>query len=106
MPDFYWSGWITRKNAYSLIVCKVQQCIYVNINQYCAKVCSWRIDEVTTFKRSVNLDNARCVLDGRAEARIIELARGPVPDGQSAYWKKNQDLFLTLLLAVKQSEEL
>ena len=36
------------------------------------------IDAVTEFKRSVNSDNARRVLDGRAEARIIELACGPV----------------------------
>lgn len=43
------------------------------------------IDEVTTFKRSVNSDNARRVLDGRAEARIIELACGPVPDGHSRW---------------------
>ncbi len=43
------------------------------------------IDEVTTFKRSANSDNARRVLDGRAEARIIELACGPVPDGHSRW---------------------
>lgn len=39
------------------------------------------IDAVTEFKRNVNSDNARRVLDGRAEARIIELACGPVPEG-------------------------
>lgn len=43
------------------------------------------IDEVTTFKRSVNSDNARRVLDGRAEACIIELACSPVPDGHSRW---------------------
>ena len=39
----------------------------------------------TEFKRNVNSDNARRVLDGRAEARIIELACGPVPEGHSRW---------------------
>ena len=43
------------------------------------------IDAVTEFKRNVNSDNARRVLDGRAEARIIELACGPVPKGHSRW---------------------
>ena len=43
------------------------------------------IDAVTEFKRNVNSDNARRVLDGRAEARIIELACGPVPEGHSRW---------------------
>lgn len=37
------------------------------------------IDSVTEFKRSINSDNARRVLDGCAEARIIELACGLGP---------------------------
>ena len=63
------------------------------------------IDAVTEFKRNVNSDNARRVLDGRAEARIIELACGPVPEGPSGCWKRNQKLFLILRSAVRQSEE-
>ena len=43
------------------------------------------IDAVTEFKRNVISDNARRVLDGRAEARIIELACGPVPEGHSRW---------------------
>lgn len=43
------------------------------------------IDAVTEFKRNVNSDNARRVLDGRAEARIIELACGPIPEGHSRW---------------------
>ena len=39
------------------------------------------IDAVTKFKRNVNSDYARRVLDGRAEARIIELACGSVSEG-------------------------
>lgn len=43
------------------------------------------VEAVAEFKRSINSDNARRVLDGRAEARIIELACGPVPDGHSRW---------------------
>lgn len=43
------------------------------------------IDAVTLYKRNINSDNARRKLDGRAEARIIELACGPVPDGHSRW---------------------
>ncbi len=43
------------------------------------------IDAVTEFNRNVNSDNARRVLDGRAEARIIELACGSVPKGHSRW---------------------
>ena len=43
------------------------------------------IDAVTEFKRNVNSDNARRVLDGRAEARIIELACDPMPEGHSRW---------------------
>lgn len=43
------------------------------------------IDAVTEFKCNVNSDNARRVLDGRAEARILELACGPVPEGHSRW---------------------
>ncbi len=39
------------------------------------------IAAVTTYKRNINSDNARRKVDGRAEARLIELACGPVPDG-------------------------
>lgn len=40
---------------------------------------------VTEFKRNVNSDNARRKVDGRAEARLIELACGPVPEGHSRW---------------------
>lgn len=43
------------------------------------------IEAVTEFKRNINSDNARRILDGRAEARIIELACGPVPEGHSRW---------------------
>jgi uncharacterized sporulation protein YeaH/YhbH (DUF444 family) len=43
------------------------------------------VESVITYKRSVNSDNARRLVDGRAEARIIELACGPVPEGHSRW---------------------
>ena len=43
------------------------------------------VDAVMEYKRSVNSDNARRKVDGRAEARLIELACGPVPE-RHARW--------------------
>ena len=37
------------------------------------------------FKRNVNSDNAIRKVDGRTEARLIELACGPVPEGHSRW---------------------
>ena len=43
------------------------------------------IEAVTEFKRSINSDNARRKVDGRTEARLLELACGPVPEGHSRW---------------------
>lgn len=43
------------------------------------------IEEVISYKRSVNSDNARRKVDGRAEDRILELATGPAPDGRARW---------------------
>ena len=43
------------------------------------------INGITHLKRSVNSDNARRKLDGRAEARIIEIACGPAPEGHARW---------------------
>lgn len=83
--------------------------MFGNSNQYCEKYFEGGIDAVTEFKRNVNSDNARRVLDGRAEARIIELACGPVPKGHSRWTirllEEKSKLFLILRSAVRQSEE-
>lgn len=47
--------------------------------------CSGGIDEVLTYKRNGNSDQARRKLDGRGEAKVIEIACGPVPDGRSRW---------------------
>lgn len=43
------------------------------------------IDSVISIKRNVNSDNARRKLDGRAEARLIEIACSPAPEGHSRW---------------------
>ena len=41
------------------------------------------MDSVLTIKRNINSNNARRKVDGRMEARIIEIACGPVPEGHA-----------------------
>lgn len=43
------------------------------------------INGINHLKRNVNSDNARRKFDGRAEARIIEIACGPVPEGHARW---------------------
>jgi len=43
------------------------------------------MEGLVVFKRSVNSDNARRKLDGRAEARLIEIACSPAPEGHSRW---------------------
>ena len=43
------------------------------------------LDTVLTINRNVNSDNSRRKVDGRVEAKIIQIACGPVPDGHSRW---------------------
>jgi len=43
------------------------------------------LGSVTTVKRNVNSDNAKRKVDGCAEARLIEIACGPAPEGHSRW---------------------
>jgi len=43
------------------------------------------LDACLTLNRSVNSDNARRKVDGRAEAQLIALACGPVPEGHARW---------------------
>ena len=43
------------------------------------------INSVLARKRSINSDNARRKVDGRVEARLIEVACGPAPEGHSRW---------------------
>ena len=79
---------VIRKNKTSKTIrCRCQ--IIIDLDESHGKVLtheqSAKSNGVCLFKRNVNSDNARRVLDGRAEARIIELACGPVPEGHSRW---------------------
>lgn len=41
--------------------------------------------ETLKLNRSVNSDNARRKVDGRTEAKIVQMACGPVPEGHSRW---------------------
>lgn len=43
------------------------------------------IDRVIRINRNINSDNANRKVDGRTEARIIEIACGPVPEEHSRW---------------------
>lgn len=43
------------------------------------------IENVLTYNRSSNSDQARRKLDGRGEAKVIEIACGPAPEGHSRW---------------------
>lgn len=43
------------------------------------------IDSVTKLRRNINSDNAKRKLDGRAEAKLIEIACDPAPEGHSRW---------------------
>jgi len=43
------------------------------------------VDKVLETHRNINSDNSRRKVDGRIEARIIEIACGPVPEGHSRW---------------------
>lgn len=64
---------------------------------------------VLQYRCSVNSDQARRKLDGRAGARIIELACGPAPQGHSRWTIRLlgniQEWFLNPLSASRQSGE-
>jgi len=47
------------------------------VKTYCAN----GIDSLLQLNRNINSDNARRKVDGRAEAKLIEIACGPVPEG-------------------------
>ena len=47
--------------------------------------CTEGLEKLLVLERNVNSDNARRKVDGRAEAKIIEVACGPVPDGHSRW---------------------
>lgn len=43
------------------------------------------IEKVIFYDRNINSDNARRKLDGRSEAKLIEIACGPAPEGHERW---------------------
>lgn len=58
-----------------------QKTIVNTLKQYCAE----GLDSVLKLKRNVNSDQARRKVDGRTEARLIEIACSPAPEGHSRW---------------------
>ena len=55
--------------------------IAATIKSFCIK----GLEETLKLKRNVNSDNSRRKVDGRTEAKLIQLACGPVPEGHSRW---------------------
>jgi transposase len=55
------------------------------VNNVLRDYCDGGIDNVLTYNRSGNSDQAKRKLDGRGEAKVIEIACGPAPDGRSRW---------------------
>lgn len=51
------------------------------VRSYCVQ----GVDGIIALKRNVNSDNAKRKLDGRAEARLIEIACSPAPEGHARW---------------------
>ena len=58
-----------------------QKTVVNTVQQYCTE----GLDAVLKLKRSVNSDQARRKVDGRTEARLIEVACSPAPEGHSRW---------------------
>lgn len=98
---------ILKKKTSKTIKCRCQILICLDENhgkqytqQQCAKsvgVCTATVynviksyvdgglDKVLFFARNINSDNAHRKLDGRSEAKLIEIACGPAPEGHSIW---------------------
>ena len=63
------------------------------------------IDTITEFKCNDNSDNARRVHDGCAEARIIEISCGPVPEGHSKWLIRLLEEKSKIVLGIPVSRE-
>ena len=56
-----------------------QKTVINTVKQFCTE----GLDSVLTLKRNMNSDQARRKVDGRTEARLIEIACSPAPEGHS-----------------------
>lgn len=63
------------------------------------------VDAALARKRSPNSDNARRKVDGRAEARIVEVACGPAPEGRARWTVRLLESELKVVLDEPVSRE-
>ena len=77
---------INRKLRYSREQCAKRNGVCVSTVVHTAsKFSEHGLKEALSSKRSVNSDNSRRKLDGRAEAKIIEIATGSAPEGHARW---------------------
>ena len=55
------------------------------VNNIVSQFCTEGFEGVLKINRNINSDNARRKVDGRCEAKIIEMACGPAPNGHSRW---------------------
>ena len=63
------------------------------------------MESVIKLKRNVNSDNARRKVDGRAEAQIVQLACGPVPEGHARWTLRLLEKEANVILETPVSRE-
>lgn len=69
-----------QKYEYEEIAAVTGSCI-TTVSNTVKAYCTSGLDSLLELGRSVNSDNARRKVDGRIEAKLIEIACGPIPDG-------------------------
>lgn len=63
------------------------------------------LESVIKLKRNVNSDNACRKVDGRAEAQIVQLACGPVPEGHARWTLRLLEKEANVILETPVSRE-
>ncbi|WP_372393691.1 helix-turn-helix domain-containing protein [Lactobacillus delbrueckii] len=63
------------------------------------------LDATIKLKRSVNSDNAQRKVDGRVEAKLLEVACGPVPKGHSRWTLRLLEAQMKIILDEPISRE-
>jgi len=76
----------THKPVFSQEECSQRNGICrATVNNIVSQYCREGFEAVLKINRNVNSDNSRRKVDGRCEAKIIEIACGPAPKGHSRW---------------------
>ncbi|MFS8962030.1 hypothetical protein NYF20_02280, partial [Lactobacillus delbrueckii] len=76
-----------------------------NITNVVRKFVNEGLDATIKLKRSVNSDNAQRKVDGRVEAKLLEVACGPVPKGHSRWTLRLLEAQMKIILDEPISRE-